>query len=104
MFPVLLQENDLIFVLHAGHLEARHLERDSKLLDLRPQLLDVLVLLQVDNEILVLLASLLLDVQADFHGLVKVLGNLHKVLLNQASRGHSWCTCKQTVYNGEISW
>ena len=42
MFPVLLQENDLIFVLHAGHLEARHLERDSKLLDLRPQLLDVL--------------------------------------------------------------
>jgi hypothetical protein len=34
---------------------------------------------------------------------VKVLGNLHEVLLDQASRSHRWCTCKPTFYNDEVS-
>lgn len=50
---------------------------------LRPQVLYVLVLHQALLEVLENLAMLRLDAQADGHSSVKVLGNLHEVLLNQ---------------------
>lgn len=78
----------LLLVLHAVEGEAGHVEGGGELLDLQLEVLDVLVVHQALGEVLEELAVLLLDVEADGHGLVEELADLLKVLLDKTPGCH----------------